>query len=386
MQFNNQFATIKLRETIAENQVIFSIDDQKIDDLFSNEFRGDVEYVQDGSDVYYVIDQNDFEKFVDYVQSVGLDSNNIHVHEYFKEQGNVTGGGEAYLPGLDVPEKKYKGQNEGDGYEKVKGFRAGHTPDRGGFQYKDLWDVNEEYETDKKLKVTLKGNINYNKIGDVTDVSKDGKYYTLQFKNGKTAIYHQSDLTKPAAQKSFEEKPRLDISEEDIQEAYVPDNIKNFAKRKQITGIVNQVARWAEKAGKRIVGGTAVGKNYSTLILDLTYQGGEVRINTDDETIEVNGDWVDSYQGFVAALSDESLNENYHRFKKETVTRSKEQQMHEAIKLVRKKLYEAEKVMDYVNTMKEELGLREYKGHTSKLMEKLQVSISEIYKKYKSIK
>jgi hypothetical protein len=80
------------------------------------------------------------------------------------------------------------------------------------------------------------------------------------------------------------------------------------------------------------------------------------------------------------------LNENYHRFKKETVTRSKEQQMHEAMKLVRKKLYEAEKVIDYVKTMKEELGLQEYKSHTSKLMEKLQVSISEIYKKYKSIK
>ena len=85
-------------------------------------------------------------------------------------------------------------------------------------------------------------------------------------------------------------------------------------------------------------------------------------------------------------LGDKALNENYHRFKKETVTRSKEQQMHEAMKLVRKKLYEAEKVIDYVKTMKEELGLQEYKSHTNKLMEKLQVSISEIYKKYKSIK
>jgi hypothetical protein len=60
--------------------------------------------------------------------------------------------------------------------------------------------------------------------------------------------------------------------------------------------------------------------------------------------------------------------------------------MHEAMKLVRKKLYEAETVMDYVKTMKEELGLQEYKSHTNKLMEKLQVSIGEIYKKYKSIK
>jgi hypothetical protein len=80
------------------------------------------------------------------------------------------------------------------------------------------------------------------------------------------------------------------------------------------------------------------------------------------------------------------IDENYNRFKKETSVRSKEQQMHEAMKLVRKKLGEAEKVIDYVKTMKEELGLQEYKSHTNRLMEKLQVSISEIYKKYKSIK
>jgi hypothetical protein len=53
---------------------------------------------------------------------------------------------------------------------------------------------------------------------------------------------------------------------------------------------------------------------------------------------------------------------------------------------VRKKLYEAERVMDYVKTMKEELGLQEYKSHTKRLMEKLQNSIAEIYKKYKEIK
>jgi len=38
----------------------------------------------------------------------------IDMQSYFKslmseiEENSVTGGGEAYLPGLDVPEKKYK--------------------------------------------------------------------------------------------------------------------------------------------------------------------------------------------------------------------------------------------------------------------------------------
>ncbi len=322
-------------------------------------------------------------------------------------------------------------------------------------------------------------------------------------RNNTKAIYHESDISTPAKVKDFQDKPSLPLDEEDLQEVKIPENIKSFAERKQILPIVMQVARWAEKAGENIVGGTAVGKNYSTLVLDLTREGGEIRINTEDETIEVNGNWVDSYDGFATALQPEAqdddedkydwftdkyvnenhsdsnaqelervenllsvahqnnnysvmtayenrikllkfivllekklgkqlptfqfgeqfwkyvkdnlgyegkiktnafgavvnlkdiadyainnapLNENYSRFKKETVTRSKEQQMHEAMKLVRKKLHEAEKVIDYVKTMKEELGLQEYKSHTNKLMEKLQVSISEIYKKYKSIK
>lgn len=65
------------------------------------------------------------------------------------EENTVTGAGEAYLPGLDVPEKKYKNENDiHDGYKKVKGFRKGHTKDKGGFQYKDLWGVNEREQTE----------------------------------------------------------------------------------------------------------------------------------------------------------------------------------------------------------------------------------------------
>jgi hypothetical protein len=71
----------------------------------------------------------------------------------------------------------------------------------------------------------------------------------------------------------------------ELEEAYVPSNIKDFAKRKGVSSLVNKVAGWAEKVGKRITGGTAIGYNYSTLILDMTYQGSEIRINTDNDTV-----------------------------------------------------------------------------------------------------
>lgn len=83
----------------------------------------------------------------------------------------------------------------------------------------------------------------------------------------------------------------------------IPKNIEDFAKRKGVLPLVKQVAKWANKANKKISGGTAIGKNYSTLILDLTYQGGEIRINTDTDEIEVNGEVVTDYDSFKKAVS-----------------------------------------------------------------------------------
>ena len=80
-------------------------------------------------------------------------------------------------------------------------------------------------------------------------------------------------------------KAKGEMKEGELEEAYVPSNIKEFAKRKGATSLVNKVAGWAEKAGKGIRGGTAIGKDYSTLILDLSYQDGAIRINLDDDTV-----------------------------------------------------------------------------------------------------
>ena len=99
----------------------------------------------------------------------------------------------------------------------------------------------------------------------------------------------------------------------ELEEAYVPSNIKDFAKRKGVSSLVNKVAGWAEKVGKRITGGTAIGYNYSTLILDMEYQGSEIRINTDNDTIELYGEPVRSFNGFQRAYidgQDDNIEEN----------------------------------------------------------------------------
>ena len=88
--------------------------------------------------------------------------------------------------------------------------------------------------------------------------------------------------------------------------ASVPSNILDFAKRKgsYATALVKKAASWAEKAGKRISGGTAIGKNYDTIILDMKYQGSEIYINLNDETIELFGEEVTDAKSFKKVLDE----------------------------------------------------------------------------------
>ena len=106
---------------------------------------------------------------------------------------------------------------------------------------------------------------------------------------------------------------REELDENMLDEAYVPDNIKKFAKQRGVSSLVNKVAGWAEKVGKGIRGGTAIGKNYSTLILDMGYQTSDIYINTDNETIELYGEEVNSFPEFKKVYDDhhkEDLDEN----------------------------------------------------------------------------
>lgn len=381
----------------------------------------------------------------------------------FDEQ-NVTGGGEAYNASLHASKKKRNPftEDELSGYKKLKGFRAGHTRDTGGFQYSDLWGVNEGFEVGDSAKVTKQGDINYNKIGKIIAKEK-ANYYTLQFENNTRSDYHESNITIPAKVKDFQDKPSLEITEVAMEkeldyiikkdgksvvgtfDSYRRDGALLFRINGKLVAIdekdaeikpINAEFQLEEQNRERYM---YINENHSNSnveelervenLLSVAHQKNDYSVMTAYEnrikllefivllekklgkqlpTFSFGEEFWEyvkdnfGYSGKIKtdkygavsnlkdianyALNNTSLKENYHRFKKETVTRSKEQQMHEAMKLVRKKLYEAEKVIDYVKTMKEELGLQEYKSHTNKLMEKLQVSISEIYKKYKSIK
>jgi len=85
-----------------------------------------------------------------------------------------------------------------------------------------------------------------------------------------------------------------------------------------------------------------------------------------------------------------SLDESYSRFKNETKTRGKSDQFHQAIREVKKKVLEINKMYEYVSKLKEELSEGEdglqYKMHTEKALHKIKEMVSELNKKIKRFK
>lgn len=196
-----------------------------------------------------------------------------------------------------------------------------------------------------------------------------------------------------------------------INEGNVPENIVKFAKRKGATSIVNTIANWTEKAGKKITGGTAIGKNYDTLIIDLGYQDSAIYVDLDNKTIKVYDQPVKSYNDFISALeskdisepeeqdddednydwfTNSNINESYSKFKTETKTRGKSDQFHQAVREVRRKVQEINRLFEYVNRLKTELsegeGGLKYRIHTEKALAKIKEMVSELNQNIKRFK
>jgi hypothetical protein len=112
----------------------------------------------------------------------------------------------------------------------------------------------------------------------------------------------------------------------------------------------------------------------------------------------IPSDWTDAKSipnrptkgGFIYKQLFEALNESYTQFKNETKTRSKPEQFHQAIREVKKKVQQINKMYEYVSRLKTELsegedGLK-YKMHTEKALNKIKEMVSELNHKIKRFK
>lgn len=88
----------------------------------------------------------------------------------------------------------------------------------------------------------------------------------------------------------------------------------------------------------------------------------------------------------------EYINESraYSQFKKQTAIRPKDQQMHEAVKMIHKKLEEVSKLVEFAQQMRTELSegenTLEYKHNTKKIFEKINSKVVEVYTKTRDLK
>jgi hypothetical protein len=84
------------------------------------------------------------------------------------------------------------------------------------------------------------------------------------------------------------------------------------------------------------------------------------------------------------------IEESYSKFKTETKTRGKSDQFHQAVREVRKKVQEINKLFEYVSRLKSELsegeGGLKYKVHTEKALAKIKEMVAELNQNIKKFK
>jgi len=165
----------------------------------------------------------------------------------------------------------------------------------------------EETEFHKKLDKLVHNTFGKRK-GELKEVNlKQSKLSSSEYQKAKKLKDFKASDWKWNADEDLYNK----VNEGELTEAYVPSNIKEFAKRKGVSSLVNKVAGWAERVGQGIRGGTAIGYNYSTLVLDMTYQGSEIRINTDNDTVTLYDEPVYSFNDFKQVyLDNQDIEEN----------------------------------------------------------------------------
>lgn len=141
-------------------------------------------------------------------------------------------------------------------------------------------------------------------------VSNDGYILNLKGENGNMVKVNLGQFNQGGQVNESEYLNKINRShfqKESLNEAArIPSNIMDFAKRKgsYAVSLVKKAATWAEKADKYISGGTAIGKNYDTIILDMKYQGSEIYISLNKETIELFGEEVTDAKSFKKVLDE----------------------------------------------------------------------------------
>jgi len=293
-----------------------------------------------------------------------------------------------------------------DTYKKHKGERT-----TGGEIYKNLWEE-EELQSGDRIYVTYPNEFK-GQSGEIVGVYNG--FVTVKI-DGETGIHsmHISHVNKIDSTDSSEEDDDLNevFTREDYQKA------RNLLKKLETTNPK------IYKAIEKIVLSAAIDPYDRTTYSDLEImasKGALAENEKKERVIQIIGQqkFQDLYNMGVKAaeqgknISDnpnkgswniaskeawdmgynsvnkKTLAENYSKFKNETKTRSKPDQFHQAVREVKKRVHEINKVFEYVNRLKSELnesGELKYRRHTEAAMSKIKEMVSELNSKIKKFK
>jgi hypothetical protein len=221
-----------------------------------------------------------------------------------------------------------------------------NRPSKGGFIYKQLFEelskfvneMKEPLEIDDRVKVTY-GNQFYGETGTITDIHRG--FVTVEMdSDGNEYSMHSSDVQK--------------IDDDTV------DEILTHADEEKARRILDKIK---DKSSK--------------LYNSLLYIMSDIYPHNLDQELG-------------ADIQAAGLNENYSKFKTETKTRNKPDQFHQAVRAVKKKVQEINRLFEYVSRLKEELsegqdGLK-YKMHTEKALAKIKDMVNELNKSIKKFK
>jgi hypothetical protein len=323
-----------------------------------------------------------------------------------------------------------------------------NRPSKGGFIYKQLFEalnnaVKEYRDTDEninpfepgdRIKVTY-GNKFYGMNGTVEDVTKTHVIVSIDGISREFSMHYtdvdyvgddsnldegHSQYLKPSEETDLDQavnklkglinpnsrfshfkgvKSLGDTTKNDLENASW-DNEDQYIVVGRIDGkIYYSWSEWDQGYGR--------GENYENEIKDID----EVFSQKDYDRVKVVLSKIRDknsklYNAIIDALSDvyphdldkefgsdiqaAGLNENYSRFKNETKTRGKSDQFHQAVRAVRQKVQEINRLFEYVSRLKQELsegeGGLKYRMHTEKALAKIKDMVNELNKNVKKFK
>jgi hypothetical protein len=209
---NIQFFSKKLlHEDTQDNNVVFSVNNGKLDDMLNSKFASELDYIEDKGDTHYSMSQYNYDRFVDLAMSSGFDvdediDENPMGYDYdtLDEEGSTT----SAVPGIAT---KLGANPKGSGWTAAPSKK--NRPSKGGFIYKDLWaedqELNENYSRFRKETKTRSEAQQYHeaikaahkKIDEANKILEYSQRLKEEFPYQNTGMHETKSITKKAIDK-----------------------------------------------------------------------------------------------------------------------------------------------------------------------------------------